>query len=42
MKREFIYTRRFDQEWVNQNLTDEDQRRLEMYLLESPDAGDIS
>jgi hypothetical protein len=40
MKREFIYTRKFDREWAAQNLTDEDQRQLEALLLENPDIGD--
>jgi hypothetical protein len=41
VKREFVYTRKFDREWANRNLTDEDQRHLEMFLLEAPDSGNI-
>jgi hypothetical protein len=41
VKREFIYTKKFDREWAHQNLTAEDQRRLEMYLLENTEAGTV-
>ncbi|GHT74095.1 toxin RelE [Spirochaetia bacterium] len=41
MKREFIYTKKFDKEWEKQSLTDEDLRQLELYLIENPDIGDI-
>lgn len=41
MKREFIYTAKFSREWNNLNLTDEDLRQLEIFLLENPKAGKV-
>jgi mRNA-degrading endonuclease RelE of RelBE toxin-antitoxin system len=41
MKREFIYTRKFDKEWQKLNLTGESLRQLELHLMENPDTGDI-
>jgi hypothetical protein len=41
MAREFVYTRKFDKEWNNLGLDDDDLRPLENYLLENPEAGKI-
>jgi len=41
MIREFIYTRKFDQEWRILGLDDDDLVPLELYLLENPDAGRV-
>ena len=41
MTREFIYTLEFDKEWQNLNLTNEDKRQLEIFLLKNITAGDI-
>ncbi|MDR1863846.1 MAG: type II toxin-antitoxin system RelE/ParE family toxin [Treponema sp.] len=35
----FIYTKKFDREWADQNLTNEDQHQLENFLLVNPVAG---
>ena len=41
MVREFIMTKIFDKRWLELGLTDDDLRKLEIYLLENPGAGDI-
>jgi len=41
MIREFLYTMKFDREWKNAGLIDDDLRLLELFLLENPSAGRI-
>ena len=41
MKREFVMTEWFDASWGEQNLTDEDLRRLQGELLQNPKCGDV-
>jgi hypothetical protein len=41
MTRQFISTNVFDKRWNELNLTDEDLRRLENYLMRNPGYGDI-
>jgi hypothetical protein len=41
LKRQFIYSRKFDREWAAQGLTDDEQQGLEKFLLENPEIGDI-
>jgi hypothetical protein len=41
MKREFVYTAKFDKNWVDAGLTDDDLRALEEMLLENPEAGSV-
>ena len=41
MLREFIETTIFTKQWHELNLTDEDLRGLQNYLLQNPNAGDI-
>jgi len=41
MVREFVYTQKFDREWKNVGLNDDDLLLLELFLLENPDAGKI-
>jgi len=41
MTREFIRTTYFDKHWNKMNLSDDDLRELENYLLENPGIGDI-
>ncbi|MCL2171049.1 MAG: type II toxin-antitoxin system RelE/ParE family toxin [Defluviitaleaceae bacterium] len=41
MTREFISTRIFDKRWAEMGLTDEDLRKLENFLMDNPNAGDI-
>jgi hypothetical protein len=40
MKRMFIYSKLFDNMWRKIGLTNEDQRNLELELLENPNRGD--
>jgi hypothetical protein len=39
MIREFIYTQKFDREWKNLGLNDDDLIALELFLLENPNSG---
>ena len=41
MKREFIITKIFDEDWKNAGLNDEDLRELEQMLITNPKAGDV-
>ena len=41
MTREFIMTPVFDKLWDNMGLTDEDLRKLQSVLMETPEMGDI-
>ena len=41
MKRTFTTTKIFDKRWAEMGLTDEDLRKLELFLLDNPGAGDI-
>ncbi len=41
MKREFITTPTFDRLWAAMGLGDEEQRELEMLLLNDPQVGDV-
>ena len=41
MTREFIETRVFEKRWKELNLTDEDLRQLQNYIMKNPEAGDI-
>jgi len=41
MKREFISTSIFDKRWDNLNLSDDDLRDLQNYIMKDPSAGDI-
>ena len=41
MAREFIMTKIFDKRWTELGLTDDDLRKLEVYLLEHPSSGDV-
>jgi len=41
MIRAFVYTSKFDREWQNAGLNDDDLRLLEAFLLENPTAGAI-
>jgi len=41
MTREFVYTAKFDREWLKQGLNDDDLQLLESFLIENPDAGRI-
>ena len=39
MFREFVYTQKFDREWKNAGLNDDDLLLLELFLLENPNSG---
>jgi len=41
MTREFIRTSYFDKRWNEMNLTDDDLRQLETYIMDNPGVGDI-
>jgi len=41
MFREFVYTQKFDREWKNAGLNDDDLLLLELFLLENPNSGRI-
>lgn len=41
MQRTFIYTTPFDKKWFSLNLNDDDQRELELELLDNPDLGTV-
>ena len=41
MVREFIRTHIFEKRWSEMDLTDEDLRKLENFLLKNPNAGDV-
>ena len=41
MIREFVYTAKFDREWTQLGLNDDDLFSVELFLLENPDAGRI-
>ncbi len=41
MQREFIYTKLFHEAWSALGLADKEQRELELFLLDHPDAGDV-
>ena len=41
MKKEFISTSIFDRGWDNLNLTDEDLRELQNFIMRNPSAGDV-
>lgn len=41
MNREFIYTKLYHEAWAALCLGDDDQREMEMFLLEHPDTGDM-
>ncbi|MCL2200611.1 MAG: type II toxin-antitoxin system RelE/ParE family toxin [Oscillospiraceae bacterium] len=41
MKREFVYTPKFDREWKKLGLGDDNLQQLELFLLDSPQAGKV-
>ena len=41
MKREFIETNIFSKRWKELNLTDNDLRELQKFIMENPNAGDM-
>ncbi|MCF0217358.1 MAG: hypothetical protein HUK21_12930 [Fibrobacteraceae bacterium] len=41
MQREFIITREFDRTWKELGLDDGELQKLEIFLCQNPDAGDV-
>lgn len=41
MKREFVYTKIFQEAWHTLDLDDDALRELVLFLLDNPDAGDV-